>query len=343
MLESKKQKIEVTVGIIGLLVAVIALYFQINPVIPSSNPSRPEHVANAIDLYKHMKHDGILKINLPSPYGANNSVKYVITNDAQFGEISNFSSDTGYLAYHPNDGYIGKDEFSYKVFSGNKSSDEGHVNIIVEKPNKPPIANNIVLNAYSRTDSQILLDGKDPDNDVDLYYQIVSSPKHGVISSINQGRVYYTPDNNYYGSDSFGYIAKDQYTQSEVGNISISINGDVTNDINVMNQMLQGSWDYSLISFPKAGIFYFSQNPMGQQFEYIGLKNIVPFTTTQIRGIYTITNGGIQLLGQDTYGNNYYSFFKVNYINPTIIQATTITPLFDTAGMNVDVTFNRIS
>src|SRR5207248_2497868 len=70
-------------------------------------------------------------------------------------------------------------------------------------PNAAPTADSQTVTTDEDTSATIPLTASDPDSDA-LTYQIVSPPKHGVLLG-NAPVLYYVPDNDYNGTDSFTF------------------------------------------------------------------------------------------------------------------------------------------
>ncbi|MBN9295973.1 MAG: tandem-95 repeat protein [Filimonas sp.] len=118
---------------------------------------------------------------------------------------------TGKVTYTPNAGYFGTDNFTYSVKDINGSeSNISTVNIVV---NKPPTAVNDA--AITNPNTPVTLDvlANDVIGDANLApstVTIVKQPDHGTVSiDPVTGKVTYTPNPNYYGTDTFTYTVKD--------------------------------------------------------------------------------------------------------------------------------------
>ena len=126
------------------------------------------------------------------------------------------------LTYTPTHGYYGADSFTFKANDGQADSNIATVSITVTHVNHAPVAN-----AQSRTLDQgastaITLTGSDADNDP-LTFRTTSSPAHGALSGTSPNLTY-TPAQNFYGTDSFTFVANDGAVDSPPATVSITVN-----------------------------------------------------------------------------------------------------------------------
>ena len=129
----------------------------------------------------------------------------------------------GRIEYTPNSNFNGSDRFSYTISDSNGAESNATVNIDVISINDEPIAkdDNITLNE----DSSILIDILGNDSDIDgdsLSIKILSNPKNGAIS-LENGKVKYTPKDNFYGVDTFSYVVNDGTVDSNEANVTINV------------------------------------------------------------------------------------------------------------------------
>ena len=71
----------------------------------------------------------------------------------------------------------------------------------------------------------IILKATDQDQNTNLQAIVVSLPHHGRLSRIDQatGKVTYTPNNNYFGDDSFAYKVNDGKADSNKATVKIAV------------------------------------------------------------------------------------------------------------------------
>lgn len=127
----------------------------------------------------------------------------------QFG---NATTNGQSVTYTPNAGFAGEDSFSYFVSDGKGNSAAGSVTITVNGPggpNQPPTAANDRIN--TAVGAAVLIDvlGNDADANGDtLSISIDGPPQHGT-AVVQNGKILYTPNSGFTGSDSFTYIVSD--------------------------------------------------------------------------------------------------------------------------------------
>ena len=116
----------------------------------------------------------------------------------------------GSWTYTPNADWHGTDSFTVAVSDGIASAAISTVTIIVTPVNDAPVANDDT--ATGDEDGNSIIDVKGNDSDVDgdtLNVTDVSDPAHGTVIINADGTVTYTPEANWYGTDSFTYTISD--------------------------------------------------------------------------------------------------------------------------------------
>ncbi len=112
--------------------------------------------------------------------------------------------------------------------------------------NNAPVVNDISASADRNETIEISLDGSD-DDDNQLTYSIVSNPTNGSLSSINNGIVSYTPNQNFNGTDSFTYKANDGIADSNVSTVTVGVYWvEITNPIESTVWASDGSTSYNV-------------------------------------------------------------------------------------------------
>ncbi|HRH01674.1 MAG TPA: Ig-like domain-containing protein [Bacteroidia bacterium] len=121
----------------------------------------------------------------------------------------------GTFTYQPNAFYFGFDSFVYNLCESNQSAplcDTALVRIFISKINKAPQAYNdtATMNQGEVLSRNLLVNDIDPDNN-DLLSTNIGSilPAHGALSIQTDGTYLYTPDELYFGLDSFSYSVCD--------------------------------------------------------------------------------------------------------------------------------------
>jgi hypothetical protein len=139
----------------------------------------------------------------------------------------NLSAD-GSFTYEPAMDYSGTDSFTYQATDGTDGSNVATVNLAVNPVNDAPTA---VDDAYSTDENTTLtvdapgVLGNDADADGDsLSAALVTGPSNGDLTLDEDGSFTYTPDADYYGTDSFTYMANDGTEDSNIAIVSITVN-----------------------------------------------------------------------------------------------------------------------
>ena len=146
---------------------------------------------------------GNVAINDYDPEGDNTT--YSLVSQVSHGNVT-FNSN-GSFSYTPNNGYIGPDQFIYQVCDDGSPSacDKATAYINVSEENHPPVA---VDDLFDRDNlnANVLSNDYDPDGDnIILNVTPVETVKHGVLVLYDNGTFSYTPDEFYFGRDSFNY------------------------------------------------------------------------------------------------------------------------------------------
>jgi Ca2+-binding RTX toxin-like protein len=184
----------------------------------------------AIDSLVTLDEDTSIPIQLDaSDPDVNDDLTYSIELQPVSGKIVSFSSSTGSLVYEPDPNFNGNDAFLFKAVDQDRlESNIATVEITVNPINDPPVANNQQLETDQNTILQITLSGADPIDNGDAMSEfiILNNPTNGQISNFNQitGELTYTPNNNYFGSDSFTFKVIDSQGLESTESAQVSIN-----------------------------------------------------------------------------------------------------------------------
>lgn len=157
-------------------------------------------------------------ITLPAIDPDGDTLNYIILTNPANGTLSGSGAS---WTYTPNTGYVGADAFTFKVNDGQEDSNIGNVVIDVDAINDLPIAASDSVTTPEDTTKAVILQAEDDDNDP-LTYTIIASPLHGTLSGSGTNWTY-TPHANYFGSDSFKFIANDGTGDSNLATISINV------------------------------------------------------------------------------------------------------------------------
>ena len=146
---------------------------------------------------------------------------------AGVGNASNgtVAIQSGKVLYTPNSGYTGSDAFTYTASDGHGGTAIGNVSVnVTTTPNQPPVANadSATTTQNTATVIDVLANDSDPDGGT-LSLAGVGNATNGTVA-IQSGKVLYTPNNGYAGSDAFTYTLSDGQGGTAVGNVSVTVN-----------------------------------------------------------------------------------------------------------------------
>lgn len=165
------------------------------------------------------------------------------------GLVSNVKNGTliletnGSFIYVPDLDFHGTDNFKYIVNDGTLDSNIANVTITVKQINHAPVARN---DAYSvNENSTLVISGHGVlanDTDIDgntLSATLISNVSKGSLDLNTNGTFTYMPNTNFHGTDSFTYRANDGTSDSNLSNVTITVNEINTNPLPGSNPILQ--------------------------------------------------------------------------------------------------------
>jgi len=125
------------------------------------------------------------------------------------------------LTYTPVANYSGADAFSFIANDGLANSAPATVSITVTPVNDPPTAFSKSVTTAEDTAVAIALIGSDVDGDP-LSFAVMAGPANGTLSG-TPPNLAYTPAANYYGPDTFTFIANDGAADSAIAAVTITV------------------------------------------------------------------------------------------------------------------------
>ncbi|MFA7628493.1 MAG: Ig-like domain-containing protein, partial [Candidatus Dojkabacteria bacterium] len=123
--------------------------------------------------------------------------------------------------YTPALDFNGTDTFTFKANDGTVDSNVATVTITITPVNDAPVAQDQSVTTPEDTPIDITLVATDVDGDT-LTYAIVAPPAHGTGTLVDNVATY-TPDLDYYGTDSFTYKANDGLLDSNTATVTITV------------------------------------------------------------------------------------------------------------------------
>ncbi len=151
----------------------------------------------------------------------NRPLSYSISTPPQNGSVV---IDGGAGTYIPNDNYYGDDTFLYVAATSKGNSNIGTVLISISPSDDNPNSKdmNVILDEDIVTDIQLDIDEYDGDQ---ISVSIIDQPQNGSLA-LSGSIATYTPNENYFGSDSFTYEAVDSNEKriQNVATVTLTIN-----------------------------------------------------------------------------------------------------------------------
>ena len=130
----------------------------------------------------------------------------------------------GKVLYTPNANYNGEDIFTYTVSDGHGGEYLAYIDVTITPVNDNPIANDDTASTPKDTPViiNVLANDSDPDRKDTLTIASVGSPSHG-SAAIQGGKVVYTPDAGFVGTDSFTYTVSDGHGGSASATVTVTV------------------------------------------------------------------------------------------------------------------------
>jgi hypothetical protein len=142
----------------------------------------------------------------------------VIVDQVDHGTLAAFSN--GSFTYVPNPGFVGTDQFKYRMRDASFNvSEDITVTIHVYEGNRNPSGTNDVYAVVKDTPLTIaaggfLVNDYDPDGDALTATVIVDQVDHGTLAAFSNGSFTYTPTAGFTGTDQFQYKMQDSKSNS---------------------------------------------------------------------------------------------------------------------------------
>lgn len=228
------------------------------------NPLNDAPVANAQSVTL-TEEDPATNITLAGSDVDGNSLSYSVESNPTKGVLGGTAPN---LTYTPNANAFGADSFTFSVNDGSVNSNIATVSITINGVSDPPTADAQLVTLDEDTPTPITLTGTDPDGD-SLTFAIATPPDHGDLSGTAPD-VTYTPDENYFGADSFTFTVNDGTTTSAAATVSVTVfavndtptanpqsvttNEDVALDITLVGTDVDGdTLTYTIVTPPTTG------------------------------------------------------------------------------------------
>ncbi|MGE0798665.1 MAG: Ig-like domain-containing protein [Lautropia sp.] len=243
------------------------------------------------------------------------------------------SNDDGTFTYTPDADFEGSDSFTYTVTDAGGLSSTATVTISVDGENDAPVA----TDGTAATDEDTVLNGTlpaatDADGDPLTYAAGAVAAAHGTVVIDADGTYTYTPNANFHGTDTFGYVANDgtensaealiTVTVTPVNDAPVAVAGTATTDEDtVLNGTLPVATDVD------GDTLTYAAGPTGASNGTV---------TINANGSYTYTpNGGYS--GTDTFGYvaNDGTVNSAQALITVTVNATAGGPITGTPGVDM--------
>ena len=153
------------------------------------------------DLSFSMNRESVLEFSLSGTDEDGDELTYTVASPSN-GTIS---VDGSSVTYTPNEGYVGSDTFTYFANDSFADSNTGVITITIVD-NYPPVITE--LNISTNEDESLEFQLSAEDNEGATISYEITQPQNG-IASIDGDRVTYTPNSDFFGTDTFFYRAYD--------------------------------------------------------------------------------------------------------------------------------------
>jgi hypothetical protein len=140
------------------------------------------------------------------------------------GSVTN--NGDGTFTYTPDENFNGSDSFMYQVCDTDNLCDTATVTIEVAPVNDPPVA--VDDSASTDEDIPVDIDAVANDSDVDDNLDpstatVVIDPSNGTVTNNGDGTFTYTPDPNFFGTDSFEYEVCDTDNLCDTATVTVEV------------------------------------------------------------------------------------------------------------------------
>ncbi|MDD5647216.1 MAG: Ig-like domain-containing protein, partial [Candidatus Bipolaricaulis sp.] len=169
------------------------------------SPVNDAPVAEEQDVWT--REDVELPIRLSGSDVDGEAVSYAISITPQHGTLVGFDAATGAVTYIPGPDFAGMDSFVFTVCDGQLACAQATITIEVAAVNDPPNVPDVLWTTNEDTPTGFLaLEIVDPDQSLDeLVYSVLELPLHGTLEWGPSGTAQYTPDPDFFGTDSVSY------------------------------------------------------------------------------------------------------------------------------------------
>ncbi|MEO1034861.1 MAG: Ig-like domain-containing protein [Pseudomonadota bacterium] len=188
----------------------------------SAGNTAPVAIAQSVTVAE----DGNAAITLSGSDADGDDLSYALQTSPSNGALSGTPPN---VTYTPNADFVGEDAFTFVATDNLLTSTPATVSVTVTAVNDAPVAEAQSISVAEDSSVGITLTGADVDGDA-LSYEVANSPLNGTLSGVAPDLTY-TPNADFFGSDSFTFRVMDSATVS--ANATVSITVDPVNDLPV--------------------------------------------------------------------------------------------------------------
>lgn len=229
-----------------------------------------------------------------SDIDAGDTLSYGISSTPSNGTVTQSTADPDKFIYTPNTGFSGNDSFTVAVSDQSGETRSQVITVAVGGNTAPNVdaTQSITTNEDQAIDSKV--NATDPNGDA-LSYQITSAPAHGEVVLGQGGNFQYTPDENYFGSDSFDIQVSDGNGGVKTQQINVTINS--VNDKPIVDSVQ----DVNAAEGAEADITVIATDVEGDTLSYTASTPANGTVTNNGDGNFTYTPTDSNFSGIDTF------------------------------------------
>ncbi len=180
----------------------------------------------------NLNEDSNIVLNILDQYadlGLNLTSDNISVGHAENGEVQ--INDDGSITYTPNANYYGNDSFTFIIVKDGELKDVGSFNLTINSVNDAPVINldSVTTNEDNPLLIDVLANSTDVEND-SINIVSVSNVSNGTIEIID-GKILYTPNKDFNGTDSFEVTISDSNGAETTKTVNITVNS--VNDVPV--------------------------------------------------------------------------------------------------------------
>jgi Bacterial Ig domain len=188
--------------------------------LPAAAQTNHAPVANAQSFTIDEDHDLEETLSASDPDG--DYLAFYLVDLPAHGWVS-YISNTGAFSYTPYPDYHGSDSFTYKVNDGTLDSSPATVSVTINSVNDAPVATGALFTIDEDNPLYGTLTATDVDGD-SLSFRLTTQPNHGIALAASGGAFSYFPNKDFFGQDSFGFVANDGHVDSDEAKIVVTVN-----------------------------------------------------------------------------------------------------------------------